>query len=67
MKHLDVRHCWFQEELKYVNHKVKRVDRKFNASDMLTVSPSAGELRRFFPRIGCHTMIVKKENCSLGH
>ena len=41
MKHLDVRHCWLQEELEKGNFKVKRVDRKFNASDMLTHSPSA--------------------------
>ena len=39
MKHLDVRHCWLQEELEKGNFKVKRVDRKFN--DMLTHSPSA--------------------------
>ena len=31
-------------------------DRKFNASDMLTHSPSAEELRKFLPMIGCHTM-----------
>ena len=41
MKHLDVRHCWLQEELEKGNFKVKRVDRKFTASDMLTHSPSA--------------------------
>ena len=34
-----------QEELEKGNSKVKRVDRKFNASDMLTHSPSADELR----------------------
>ena len=38
MKHLDDRHCWLQEELRKENYKVKRVDRKFNASDMLTQS-----------------------------
>ena len=54
MKHLDVRHL--QEELEKGNFKVKRVDRKFNASDMLTHSPSAEELRKFLPMIGCHTM-----------
>ena len=43
MKHLDVRQCWLQEELEKGNFKVKRVDRKFNASDMLTHSPSAEE------------------------
>ena len=32
MKHLDVWHCWLQEELEKGNFKVKRVDRKFNAS-----------------------------------
>ena len=41
---------------------MKRVVRKFNASDMLTHSPSAEELRRFLPMIGCHTMTVKKDN-----
>ena len=34
------------------NYTVKRVDRKFNASD----------LRKFLPMIGCHTMTVKKGN-----
>ena len=62
MKHLDVRHCWLQEELEKGNFKVKRVDRKFNASDMLTHSPSAEELRKFLPMIGCHTMTVNREN-----
>ena len=62
MKHLDVRHCWLQEELEKGNFKVKRVDRKFNASDMLTHSPSAEELRKFLPVIGCHTMTVNREN-----
>ena len=52
MKHLDVSHCWLQEELEKGNFKVKRVDRKFNASDMLTHSPSAEELRKFLPMIG---------------
>ena len=36
MKHLDVRHCWLQPELRNRNYKVKRIDDKFNASDMLT-------------------------------
>ena len=62
MKHLDVRHCWLQEELEKGNFKVKRVDRKFNTSDMLTRSPSAEELRKFLPLIGCHTMTVNREN-----
>ena len=44
------------------NFKVKRVDRKFNASDMLSHSPSAEELRKFLPMIGCHTMTVNSEN-----
>ena len=35
MKHLDVRHCWLQEELEKGNFKVKRVDRKFNARQSL--------------------------------
>ena len=61
MKHLDVRHSWLQEELERGNFKVKRVDRKFNASDMLTHSSSAEELRKFLPMIGCHTMIVKRK------
>ena len=43
------------------NFKVKRVDRKFIASDMLTHSPSAEELRKFLPMIGCHTT-VNREN-----
>ena len=65
MKHLDVRHCWLQEELEKGNFKVKRVDRKFNASDMLTHSSSAEELRKFFSMIGCHTMTVnRKLQCS---
>ena len=62
MKHLDVRHCWLQEELEKGNFKVKRVDRKFNASDMLTHSPSAEEFRKFLPMIGGHTMTVNREN-----
>ena len=61
MKHLDVRHCWLQEELEKGNFKVKRVDRKFNASDMLTHSPSEEELRKFLPMIGCHTITVNRE------
>ena len=60
MKHLDVRQCWLQEELEKRNFIVKCVDRKFNASDMLTHSPSAEELRKFLPMIGCHTMTVAK-------
>ena len=62
MKHLDVRHCWSEEELQSGNCSVKRVDQKFNASDMLTHSPSAEEWRKFLPMIGCHTMTTKKEN-----
>ena len=62
MKHLDVRHCWLQEELEKGNFKVKRVGRKFNAIDMLTHSPSAEELRKFLPMIGCHTMTVNRDN-----
>ena len=62
MKHLDVMHCWLQEELEKGNFKVKRVDRKFNASDMLTHSPSAEELRKFLPMIGCHTMTANRDN-----
>ena len=60
MKHLDVKHCWLQEELRNGNYNVKRVDRKFNASDMLTHSP-AEELRKFLPMIGCHTMTVNED------
>ena len=62
MKHLDVRYCWLQEELEKGNFNVKRVGRKFNASDMLTHSPSAEELRKFLPMIGCHTMTVNGDN-----
>ena len=62
MKHLDVRHCWLQEEWRNGNCDVKRVDRKFNASDMLTHRPSAEELRKFLPMIGCLTRTVHKEN-----
>ena len=57
-----MRHCWLQEELEKGKFKVKRVDRKFNASDMLTCSPSAEELRKFLPMIGCHTMTVNSEH-----
>ena len=52
MKHLDVRRCCLQDELKSGNYTVNSVDRKFNASDMLTHSPSAEELRRFIPMLG---------------
>ena len=62
MKRLDVRHCWLQEELEKRNLKVKRVDRKLNASDTLTHSTSAEELRRLPPMIGCHTMTANTEN-----
>ena len=62
MKHLDVRHCRLQEELEKGNFKVTRVDRKFSESDTLTQSPSAEELRKFLPMIGCHTMTVNREN-----
>ena len=62
MKHLDVRHCWLQEELEKGNFNVKRVDPKFNASDMFIHGPYAEELRKFLPMIGCHTMTVKREN-----
>ena len=58
MKHLDVRHCWLHEELQHGNYSVKRLDRKLNASDMLTHSPAAEELRKFLPMIGCHAMTV---------
>ena len=54
MKHLDVRHCWLQEKLEKGNFKVKGVD-------MLTHSPSAEELRKFLPMIGCHMMTVNRE------
>ena len=60
MKHLDVRHCWLQEELEKGNFKVKRVDRKFNASNMLTHNPSAEDLLKFLPMIGCHTMTCEQ-------
>ena len=48
-KHLDVRHCWLQEELEKGNFKVKHVDRKFNASDMLTHSPLPKNCESSFP------------------
>ena len=64
MKHLDVRRCCLQDELKSGNYTVNSVDRKFNASDMLTHSPSADELRRFIPMLGCHTVTVKKQDFS---
>ena len=41
---------------------MKRADRKLNASDMLTHSPSAEHLRKFLPMIGCHTMTANREN-----
>ena len=41
---------------------MKRVDRKFNASEMLAHSPSTEELRKFVQMIGCHTMTAEKEN-----
>ena len=44
------------------NFTVKRVDRKLNASGVLTHSPSAEELRKFLPTIGCHTMTANREN-----
>ena len=62
LKHLDVRNCWLQEELQNGTYSVKRVDRKFNASDMLSHCPSAEELRKFLPMFGCHTKTVTKEN-----
>ena len=62
MKHLDVRHRWAARGLEKGNSKVKRVDWKLNASDMLTHSPSAEELRKFLPMIGCHTTTANREN-----
>ena len=63
MKHLDVRHCWWQEELQSGNYSVQRVDRKFIASDICSLKvPSAEECRKFLPLIGCRTMTVKREN-----
>ena len=41
--------------------QAKRVDRTFNASDMLAHGPSAEELRELLPVIGCHTMTVKND------
>ena len=51
-----------QEDLRRENCKVKRFDRKFNASDMLSHCPSAEELRKFLPMFGCHTVTEAKEN-----
>ena len=39
-----------------------RTYRKLNASDMLTDSPSAEELGKVLPMIGCHTMTANREN-----
>ena len=55
MKHLNVRHCWKQEELQSGSYSVMRF--------MLTHSPSAEEnCESSFPMIGCHTMTVKRDN-----
>ena len=51
-----------RKELEKGNFGVKCFDRKLNTSDMLTHSPSAEELRKFLPMIGCHTMAAKREN-----
>ena len=59
MKYLDFRHRWLREELETGN--LKRVDRRLNASDMLTHSSSAEELRKFLPMIGCHTMTANRK------
>ena len=62
MKHLDVRHCSLQEgtgERKLQSENV--LIESSNASDMLNHSPSAEELRKFLPMIGCHTMTVNRE------
>ena len=65
VKHLDVKHCWLQEELEKSNFEVKRVDKKLNASDTLTHSPSAEELRKLLHMKGCHTMTANRENYRL--
>ena len=51
-----------RKKLEKGNFKVKRVDKKFHASDMLTHSDSAEELPKFLPMIGCHTMTANREN-----
>ena len=61
VERLDVRHCWLQEELQNGNYKVKLVDRKFNASDLLTVPPQKN-YESSLHMISCHTMSVMKEN-----
>ena len=62
VKHLDVKHCWLQEELEKRNFEVRWVDKKLNASDMLIHSHSAEELRKFLPMEGCRTMSANREN-----
>ena len=49
MKPVNVRHCWLQEDLWNGNYKVKRVDRMFNASDMLALSPPQKNCGSSFP------------------
>ena len=63
MKHLAVRHFGLKEELQNGNYSVKRVDRKFNASDMLTHSPSAEELRKFLP-FSCVSILCAESACN---
>ena len=61
MKHLDVRHCGLQDELK--SQKLhSEAHRMFNAGDMLTHSPAGEELRRFLRMLGCHTMTAMKQD-----
>ena len=43
MKHLDVRHCWLQEELEKGNFKVKRVDRTMTVNRKLQCNQDDSE------------------------
>ena len=60
MKHLDVRLCWLQDRLEKMVYQVKRVDRAFNASDMLTHSPNSDELKRFNPLVCLFPMMLAR-------
>ena len=60
MKHLEVRLFWLQERLEKMIYPVKRVDRAFSASDMLTRSPSSDELKRFNPLVCLFPMMLAR-------
>ena len=65
MKHLDVRHCWLQAELKAGGYSCKRVDRSANAADVLTKPPSAAELQNFKASLGLYPLAVARGAFSL--